>query len=149
MKATRQNTILELIKSCDIETQEDLVARLTELGFKVTQATISRDIKELHLVKTQTGDNKYKYTAGGIGKPFGSDRLLRIFKETVTDIQTTGNIIVVKTLPASASTAAEVIDSLNLASILGSIAGDNTVFVAIKSGETQAVANALRRMALK
>ena len=98
MKTNRQNAILEIIREFDVETQEDLATHLNERGYNVTQATISRDIKELHLIKTQSGKNTYKYTVNHSGRMLNTERLLRVFRDTVTDIQVTGNIIVVRTL---------------------------------------------------
>ncbi len=149
MKTNRQNAILEIIEDFDIETQEDLANRLYERGFNVTQATISRDIKELHLIKTQTDKSTYKYTVNETSRVLNTERLLRVFRDTVTDIQVTGNIIVVRTLSGSANAAAEVVDNMDTDSILGTIAGDNTIFVAVKNGEAQPVAHMLKKMASK
>lgn len=149
MKSNRQNAILEIIDEFDVETQEELALHLNERGFNVTQATISRDIKELHLIKTQAGKNAYKYTVNHTSRTLNTERLLRVFRDTVTDIQVTGNIIVVRTLSGSANAAAEAIDNLGEDSILGSIAGDNTIFVAVKSGEAQPTAHMLKKLASK
>lgn len=150
MKTNRQNAILDIIEKFDIETQEELAGHLYELGFNVTQATISRDIKELHLIKTQTDKNAYKYTVNEASNVLNTERLLRVFRDTVTDIQVAGNnIIVVRTLSGSANAAAEVVDNMDTDAILGTIAGDNTIFVAVKSGEAHPVAHMLKKMASK
>jgi len=130
MKTKRQNKILEIITNNDIETQEDLVAALNDVGFKVTQATISRDIKELKLVKVQSLTGTYKYSANKKQDSKDIDVLLRIFGDTVISVDHAGNLVILKTLSGSANAAAEVIDSLNYDGIMGSIAGDNTIFVA-------------------
>ena len=138
MKSKRQNKIIELIGSRDVETQDDLVRLLQEAGFQVTQATISRDIKELHLIKIQTDAGIYKYAVNE--KKDGSDMnvLFRIFKDTVTSIESAENIVVIRTLTGSANAAAEVVDGLHLPEVVGTIAGDNTIFVAIRSTDAAA-----------
>lgn len=133
MKSKRQNKILEIIANSDIETQEELVNALRESGFKVTQATISRDIKDLHLIKVQSITGVYKYSVNLKDDKNDSNIRMRIFKDTVKSIEAAENLIVIKTLAGSASAAAEVIDSFEDEDILGSIAGDNTIFVAMRS----------------
>ena len=133
MKNKRQNKILEIISQQDIETQEELVEALVNIGFRVTQATISRDIKELKLVKIQSSNGVYKYSANKKQDVKDIDILMRIFRDTVVSVEYAANIIVVKTLTGSANAAAEVIDNLERNGILGTIAGDNTIFVATVS----------------
>ncbi|MBR0596380.1 arginine repressor [Sinanaerobacter chloroacetimidivorans] len=129
MRYSRQNKILDIINTHEVETQERLVSLLRKSGYKVTQATISRDIKELQLVKTLSPSGKYKYTVGvSVDQPV-SDRFIKIFKETIQSVSSSGNIIVVKTLSGCASAAAEAIDSLNFPNVIGSLAGDNTIFL--------------------
>lgn len=135
MKTKRQNKILELIAHNDIETQEDLVNALIEIGFKVTQATISRDIKELKLVKVQSATGVYKYSANKKQDSKDFDVLMRIFSDTVISVEYSGNLVVIKTLSGSANAAAEVIDHLNMDGVLGSIAGDNTIFIVAASAQ--------------
>ncbi|MDO4553401.1 MAG: arginine repressor [Bacillota bacterium] len=126
MRYSRQNKILDLIGTHDVETQDQLVHLLKKNGFKVTQATVSRDIKELQLVKALTPGGKYKYTAGmNLEQPI-SDRLVKIFKETIQSVNSSGNIVVVKTLSGCANAAAEAIDTMSFPHIIGSLAGDNT-----------------------
>lgn len=131
MRYSRQNKILDIINTHEVETQERLVSLLRKSGYKVTQATISRDIKELQLVKTLSSSGKYKYTVGtSVDQPI-SDRYIKIFKETIQTVASSGNIIVVKTLSGCANAAAEAIDTLAMPNIVGSIAGDNTIFIVV------------------
>jgi transcriptional regulator of arginine metabolism len=131
MRYSRQNKIIELIENIDIDTQDKLSELLKESGFDVTQATISRDIKELQLVKTLTPSGKYKYAqAESINHPV-TDRFIKIFRETILSVDGAGNIIIVKTLSGCASAAAEAMDNLDYPHILGSVAGDNTIFILI------------------
>ena len=129
MRYTRQNKIVELIASEAIDTQERLAERLKDSGYDVTQATVSRDIKELQLVKTMTPDGKYRYALPDTTGSQQSERFVRIFKNTVQSAVPAGNIAVIKTLPGCANAACEAIDSLGFPHIVGSIAGDNTVFL--------------------
>jgi len=131
MRYSRQNKVLELIQTNEIETQEKLCQLLRDAGFDVTQATVSRDIKELQLIKTlsQTGHYKYAVSNGEPG-PI-SDRFVKIFKETIKSVKTAGNIVVIKTLSGCGPAAGEAIDSLNFPHIVGSVAGDNTIMVVI------------------
>lgn len=131
MRYARQNKILDIINTHEVETQDKLVSLLKKSGFKVTQATISRDIKELQLIKTLSSTGKYIYTVGkSMDQPI-SDRFVKIFKETIQTVAASGNIIIVKTLSGCASAAAEAIDSLNFPNVIGSIAGDNTLMLVI------------------
>jgi len=133
MKTVRQNTILEIIAKNEVETQEDLVSLLNQSGFNVTQATISRDIKELKLIKVLSDKGVYKYAPGDMKKQSdGLDVYIRMFRDTVRSIDQAANIIVVKTIAGSANVAAETIDNLGLSDIVGTIAGDNTIFVAVR-----------------
>ncbi|MDF3003459.1 MAG: arginine repressor [Bacillota bacterium] len=131
MRYSRQNKILDIINSHEVETQERLVSLLRKSGYKVTQATISRDIKELQLVKTLSSSGKYKYTVGASVDQPVSDRYIKIFKETIQTVSYSGNIIVVKTLSGCANAAAEAIDTLGIPHVVGSIAGDNTIFIVV------------------
>ncbi|MEE0797288.1 MAG: arginine repressor [Anaerovoracaceae bacterium] len=135
MRYSRQNKILELINSHEIGTQEDLATLLRESGFNVTQATVSRDIKELQLVKVLSSKGKYKYASRQSAEQPPSDRFTKIFRETITSFDSSGNIIVVKTLSGCANAAGEAIDSSGMDHIIGSIAGDNTMFLLVDSEE--------------
>lgn len=131
MRYSRQNKILDIINTHEVETQERLAALLRKSGYKVTQATISRDIKELQLTKTLSPSGKYKYTIGVNANQPVSDRFIKIFKETIQTIAYSGNIIVVKTLSGCANAAGEAIDTLNFPNVVGSLAGDNTLFLVV------------------
>ncbi|MEG1158017.1 MAG: arginine repressor, partial [Christensenellaceae bacterium] len=112
MKTKRQNKILEMIENNEVETQEELVLILNHAGYQVTQATISRDIKELQLIKVQGNNGAYKYAVNKKHQVKDLDILMRIFRETVVSVDCAVNLVVIKTLNGSANAAAEVIDSL-------------------------------------
>lgn len=131
MRYSRQNKILEIINNNEVETQEKLVALLKENSYYVTQATISRDIKELQLIKVLSNDGKYKYALGNSIETPISDRFVKIFKETIRSVVPSYNLIVVKTLSGCGNAAGEAIDSLNFPHIVGSVAGDNTLMIII------------------
>lgn len=131
MRYSRQNKVLEIIRNNEVDTQEMLCQLLKDAGFEVTQATVSRDIKELQLIKAQSANGKYKYVQNKDEGPI-SNRFVKIFKETITSVESAGNIIVIKTLTGCANAAAEAIDSLNLGHIIGSVAGDNTIIAVIE-----------------
>lgn len=136
MKFRRQAKIIELIEKFEIETQEELTTLLNQSGFDTTQATVSRDIKELRLVKVTTTEGHSKYVVSGSGDEGSfSTRLKNIFRECVIKINTAQNIVVIKTLPGLGSAAAAAIDSLKSEQMVGSLAGDDTVFIAMKTNE--------------
>lgn len=132
-KYTRQTKILELISKKEIETQEELADGLKAMGIDVTQATISRDIKELRLVKVMSKNGKYKYATIGQSQEGITDRLYKIFENSVVSIDNALNIIVLKTIPGAAQICASAIDYMGVDEIVGTLAGDDTVFVAIRS----------------
>jgi transcriptional regulator of arginine metabolism len=134
MKNKRQELILELIEHNEVETQDDLAALLKGRGINVTQATISRDIKDLRLIKTLSDKGIYKYIPAENGDHRNQNALIRIFADTVTGIEATGNLVVIRTLTGTANAAAEALDSLHWAEVCGSIAGDNTIFIALRDG---------------
>ncbi|MBQ9988670.1 MAG: arginine repressor [Clostridia bacterium] len=147
MKNKRQELILEIIENNDIEIQDQLVYALKERGFEVTQATISRDIKELRLIKTLSDKGVYRYSQAEVNTGGNQNALIRIFFDTVKDIQATGHIIVVKTSAGMANAAAEAIDSLNWTEICGTIAGENTIFIAVaEHANVQEIVRRLKRM---
>ncbi|MDD5603877.1 MAG: arginine repressor [Eubacteriales bacterium] len=129
MKYDRQAGILELIENHEIETQDELVARLAAKGFEVTQATVSRDIKELKIIKVMTGDGKSRYSIMNQGGADVSDKLLTIFSKAYISADYANNIVVIKTLPGMAQAAASAIDSLKWGDIIGTIAGDDTIMI--------------------
>jgi len=133
VKTTRQDVILKIIAEQDIETQGQLISALEARGIKSTQATLSRDIKDLQLIKELTADGKYRYVVSG--KFMTSDRevrLRKIFRECVTSYAVAQNIIVIKTLPGLAPAACSALDSMNVENLVGTIAGDDTAFLAMK-----------------
>jgi arginine repressor len=133
MKIARHAKILEIISNRDIETQEDLADELKKGGMDVTQATVSRDIKELKLIKVLSKSGRYKYAAIAPTETMLSDKLVTIFTQTVLTIDFVNNMIVIRTISGSASAAAEAIDSLKWDGIVGTLAGDNTIFVIARS----------------
>lgn len=132
MKSARQTMILELIDQYDIDTQDELASMLKARGLKVTQATVSRDIKELRLIKVLSDDGAYKYATVDKAEADLKDRFINIFAHSVLSMATTGNLIVIKTIPGTASAAAEAIDSMRMEEVVGTIAGDNSIFIAVK-----------------
>lgn len=147
MKIARHSKILEIINSKDIETQEELAEELRKRGMNVTQATVSRDIKELKLIKVLAGNGKYKYATITHTESLMSNKLVSIFAQTVTHVENVNNFVVVRTIPGSASAAAEAIDSLNFDGVAGTIAGDNTIFVLARSTEkAEAITQKMKKM---
>lgn len=130
-KYARQSKILELIESNEIETQEELAEHLKRLKIDVTQATVSRDIRELRLVKVLSSSGKYKYAPINQNTEGTTSRLIKIFKNSIVSVNIAGHMLVIKTLPGAAQVCASAVDSLGLEDIAGSIAGDDTIFVAI------------------
>lgn len=136
MKARRQLRIMEIIRNEEVSTQEELARRLRQEGIAVTQATVSRDIKEMQLVKVPTGDGRYRYALPeDRGSGAYADRLLRMLRESVISYDCSENLVVVNTLPATAASVAEAIDLLHAEEVIGTLAGERTVFVAIKPKE--------------
>ena len=133
MKTNRQSQILQIIAARDIETQEELACALRSLGYKVTQATVSRDIRELRLIKVSSKGGGYKYAKPERHETAISERLIRILTDSLISVDCAGNMVVVKTLSGSANVAAEAIDTLEWHEILGTIAGDNTIFIVVRN----------------
>lgn len=140
MKIKRHSKIIEIIKSNDIETQEELAVMLKSAGFDVTQATVSRDIRELKLSKVASENGKQKYTvySSVLNEASFNDKFIRVFKDGVLSIDYAHNLIVLKTMEGMAMAVAACIDAMNNTEILGSIAGDDTIFCAMKS-ENEAI----------
>ena len=140
MKAKRQAKIMEIISTSNVETQEQLLQELQEAGFSCTQATISRDIKELKIVKEMTNFGTYRYsiTEKELGNPF-SDRLNTIFRECVTSYDYAQNIVVIHTLPGLANAAGSALDAMKAEYILGTLAGDDTVVAILRDSNSAAV----------
>ena len=127
MKSARQMEILSIIQAVDVETQEQLLEELKLRGFHTTQATISRDIKQLRLVKELSSNGSYRYTTSDRKSSANSaNRLRNIFKEGVLAVETAQNIVVVKTMPGLASAACSALDGMEIQGMVGSLAGDDT-----------------------
>ena len=138
MKFQRQAKILDLIDRFEIETQEELTDHLRALGYNTTQATVSRDIKELRLIKALSAETgKYKYTAvtAGAADSF-TTRLRNIFRECVTEIDAAQNMVVIKTRPGLGQAAAMAIDAMRASDVVGTLGGDDTVFAVMRDNES-------------
>ncbi len=151
MKAKRQEALLDIIRNKRIDTQEDLTIALREAGFAVTQATVSRDIKELRLVKTLGDDGCYHYAA--VNPPQAealSGKLQTLFRDAVQSVDHAGNIVVVKTLSGTAGAVCTAADSMQLPMIVGSIAGDDTMlFVTRTEADAVRLSQTLRDLATR
>ena len=123
--------ILELINNYEIETQDKLVSMLRDFGYDVTQATVSRDIKELQLIKTLSSSGNYKYATMNSSDGPVSERFRDIYRKSVISIAQSGNIVLLKALSGCANAAGEALDSLNLTHVIGSVAGDNTILLVV------------------
>ena len=147
MKSVRQVAILDIIEKQDVETQEELADALRAQGIKVTQATVSRDIKVLRLLKVLTPSGAYKYATADKAENGLSDRFIRVLAESMLSVAVSGNLVVVKTLSGSANVAAEALDSLHWPEILGSLAGDNTILLVIRAeSEAQQVVQRIQEL---
>ena len=135
MKVGRHSKIIELVNNNDIETQEDLADLLTKAGYNVTQATISRDIRELKLTKISLEDGKQKYIILNTPSTVLSEKYIRVLKDGFMSMDMAQNIIVIKTVSGMAMAVAAALDALNVHGILGCIAGDDTVMCVIKTTE--------------
>ena len=134
MRTKRQNKILELISQNAIETQEDLVDQLKAAGFEVTQATISRDIKDLGLVKI-TENGKQRYDRERLNSNV-TEKFRDMYRHSIISVESAGNLVVMKTLSASANVVAVMVDRLNNKNVLGCVAGDDTAFVACRGEQS-------------
>ena len=136
LKAQRQAKIMEIISTINVETQEQLLKELQNAGFRSTQATISRDIKELRIVKELTALGTYRYTVAAKEVPTTfSSRINTIFRECVTRYDYAQNIVVLKTYSGMAQAAAAAIDAIQMQDIVGSVAGDDTILIVMRSTE--------------
>ncbi len=135
MKTKRQRKILELISDFDIDTQEELASKLVESGFTVTQATISRDIRELNLTKVAIKDGKQKYSVQTNTDIISNSKYIRVLNDGIITMDTAGNILVVKTVAGMAMAVAAAIDAMHIKEILGCIAGDDTIMCVVKHAE--------------
>ncbi len=134
-KKLRQKMILEIVDEVETATQEDLANELQKRGILVTQATLSRDIRELSLIKTSGKYKKHRYSTASIENNHTDKKFLNLFLNCVTDIERAQNIVVVKTLGGNGNTAGVVIDSMNMDEVVGSVAGDDTLIVITKTNE--------------
>lgn len=149
-KSERQARLLQLIRESDISTQEELVVELNKIGLEVTQATISRDIKELGIIKVTSGHGLQRYVPMERSGEVASGRLMKVFSEAVIQVDLAVNLVIIKTLPGMAQACASALDSMRLPEVAGSIAGDDTVFVAARSTEqAAALSQTLSRIALQ
>ncbi|MBE6971038.1 MAG: arginine repressor [Ruminococcaceae bacterium] len=137
MKNDRHNHLLQIIAEESIETQEQLLERLRERGIKSTQATISRDIKELHLVKEPAGQGRYRYAVSAHRTKLNfADRLRTILRESLLSSDYAQNIVVIKTMPGLAQGAASALDGMQIANMVGSLAGDDTVMIIMRDQDS-------------
>ena len=147
MKYSRHAKILEIIENNIIETQEELAEKLKESGVDVTQATVSRDIKELRLVKVMTEDGRYRYAQMSHSENILTNKLITIFAESFVSCDYANNIVVIKTLPGMAQAAASAIDSLKWSEIVGTIAGDDTIMIVCRAEKiAEELVNRFNRM---
>ncbi|WP_291632960.1 arginine repressor [Clostridium sp.] len=135
MKIARHAKIIEIVQDKDVETQEQLAEELKNRGFDITQATVSRDIKELKLIKVMSAHGTHKYATSSPGDSFLSNKLVTIFNQTVLYVDNVDKFIVLKTISGAGAAAAEALDSLKFNGIVGTIAGDNTVFILVRREE--------------
>ena len=137
MKGKRQQEILRIIEEQDIDTQDQLLAELRARGLQSTQATISRDIKQMHLIKQPAGQGVYKYAVSDNRTRLNfAEKLRTIFRESITSIAYAQNIVVIKTMPGLASAACSALDNMDLPYMVGSLAGDDTAFLLMKDTES-------------
>lgn len=136
MKSERQNRILELVAKYEIETQEEMIERLRNEGYQVTQATVSRDLKELKLSKAMTARGTYRYCVNTARNHTGNVRLNNAMADSIIDVQYSMNNVVIKTYPGLAQAVASAVDGLNMHSILGCVAGDDTIIVVTRDVES-------------
>ena len=139
MKNNRQAMIFEIISQENIETQEQLLSRLQERGIRSTQATISRDIKQMHLIKEPIGQGIYKYAVSGNRTRLNAaEKLQTIFRECIVSVDYAQNIVVLKTMPGLANGACSALDNMDMNDIVGSLAGDDTAFLVMRDTESAA-----------
>ena len=135
MKARRHDKILELIKEHDIETQDELLRYLREAGFDVTQATVSRDIKELRLVKALSSSGSYKYSTSGEGSLDMSSKFYSLFSDSVLSVESAQNMLVIKCLNGMAQAVCASMDAMVWSGFVGTLAGEDTIFVVCRTNE--------------
>lgn len=137
MKNDRQKRILEIVEREPIDTQEQLQQRLQEMGITCTQATISRDIKQLHLIKEPMGQGRYRYTVSSQRNRLNvADKLRSIFRESIVSVDFAQNIVVIKTMAGLANAAAAALDGMSVPDMVGTLAGDDTAILVMKDIES-------------
>ncbi len=147
MKKSRHGKILEMVQKREIETQEELAQSLRDAGFNVTQATVSRDIRELHLTKVPTATGGQKYVAFQREDRRTNEKYVRVLHDSFVSVEKAQNLLVLKTVPGMAMAAAAALDAMNIKEVVGSIAGDDTIFVAAHTTEeAEKVKNMIREM---
>lgn len=147
MKKSRHGKIVELIENYDIETQDELAEMLKEAGFQVTQATVSRDIRELKLSKVPTGDGRQKYVILRQDDSHLGDKYIRVLKDGFVSMDMAQNILVIKTVSGMAMAVAAAVDAMKFKEIVGSIAGDDTIMMAVRTvDDTKIVMDKIQRM---
>ena len=150
MKISRHAKIIELISQYDIETQEELAEYLNKAGFKVTQATVSRDIRDLKLTKVSVGAGKQKYVVHRQEEPEMSEKYIRVLRDGYVSMDMSQNILVIKTVSGMAMAVAVAVDSMKWNEVVGCIAGDDTIMCAIRTVEdTVAVMDKIRKIISK
>lgn len=138
MKTERQGAIIDLISRYEIETQEEMISRLRDMGYDVTQATVSRDIRELKLTKVLTSHGTYRYMKNHAPHHTGNVKLNNAVVDSITGVDYSGNIVVLKTYPGLAMAVASGIDAMNLSEVLGCIGGDDTIMIVTRNQEASA-----------
>ena len=147
MKKDRHQKIKELVEQYEIETQEELAAKLKEAGYVVTQATVSRDIRELKLSKIPMGAGRQKYAVLSNNDHYLGDKYIRVLRDGFVSMDMAQNILVIKTVSGMAMAVAAALDAMKLKEIVGSIAGDDTIMMAVRTVEdTQAVMGKIRNV---
>lgn len=136
MKSKRHSAILEIIENSNVETQEDLIDSLRREGYNVTQATVSRDIRELKLTKIMGDGGKYKYVLPGRKDSTGHYVYSEALAASVVSVDNAQNLVIIKTYPGMAQAVAAGIDNMKIAGVMGCVAGDDTIFVAVRESET-------------
>lgn len=137
LKGRRQAEILRIIREQDVETQEQMLNQLGRRGIRATQATISRDIKQLHLIKEPVGQGRYRYTVSSQRNRLNvADKLRTIFRESIISVDFAQNIVVVKTMAGLANAAAAALDGMNVPYMVGTLAGDDTAFLLMRDTES-------------
>jgi transcriptional regulator of arginine metabolism len=150
MKQKRQDKIKDIVKKYDIETQDELLEKLAKEGINATQATISRDIREINLTKTSVGGGRQKYTLGKDSEKSSIETYRKVLSAGIISLAEAENLVVIKTVSGMAMAVAAALDNVEIPGMLGSIAGDDTIFLAVKSRDmTGDVIQAIERLQIK